>query len=177
MKIKNNKGFTLLELLIAITLMLVVMSIGGGIYLGGANLASEMVDSSQAHRTAQLAFMHIQKNVRSAASNFSIDSSGESVIYRRYSDTTETYTSPSITTRYEFDSSSGELRYYSAVPTTYEVVSSHIASCNFSVDITDGVVLSVEITALDNNNNPDTACTFSGQVETLYTASPAVFKV
>lgn len=182
MNLKRNDGITLIEIMLALVIMVFVISAGSGWYLSNNNMAQGMITNSSAFRNAQIATMHIEKNVRDAASNFHIDSStgNLTLTYRIYRDALDVYSGPSITCRYEFDSTAGEIRYYpdlGASPATYNIVSSHITNCNLSIESLDGVVLHIEITALDNEDGPESACTLSTCIEATATSSPAVFLV
>lgn len=175
MKIKRNNGVTLLELLIAMTLIILVMSLGSGVFLSFNNIAEGTITSSQAQRNAQIALMHIQKNICNAAGSFVIDgnvsnNSGNSVEYRMYApDASDIYLEPNIVCRYEFYN--GEIRFYPG----NILVSNHISNCIFRKVQTDGVVLHIEITALNSNNDPNSAYTVDTRVEATAAASPAVF--
>lgn len=174
MNIKNKDGVTLLELMIAIGLIVTVMSFGSGIFLSQDNLSRDLINSTQVHRNAQLALMHIDKNVRNAASGFSISTDGTTLSYRRYSGATDIYSEPSITSQYVF--TSGELRYYSdTTSSSYSVVSNNIQNCTFSITPTDGVVLHIEVAAVDENG--ENACTLNTDIEATTTSSPSVFTV
>lgn len=178
---KKSTGFTILELLIALSLLILILSFGGGIYLSGDSLARAMVNFSQAHRNAQLALMHIEKNVRNAGSEFEIEllTNGVRLRYLRYGGLTDIYTTPTIISEYLFDSTLGQIIYTPDIstPDNSTLVSGHITNCSFDVVPTDGVVLEVEVTALDNNDNPENSVTLSTQVQTALTASPSVFAV
>lgn len=68
---KNQKldtGITLLELLIAITLLALVMFAGSGIYLSGWNMFRDAQLRAQAARNALIPMMHIMEGIRQAAS-------------------------------------------------------------------------------------------------------------
>lgn len=178
---KRSKGVTILELLIALSLLILILSLGGGIYLSGDSLARAMVNFSQAHRNAQLALMHIEKNVRNAASEFEIEllPNGVRLIYLSYAGSADVYTTPTIISEYLFDSNLRQITYTPdiSIPGSFTLVSSHISNCSFNVVPTDGVVLEIEVTALDSNDSPENSVTLSTQVQTALTASPSVFTV
>lgn len=187
MNIKSNKGVTLVELMIAITIgMTLVMSTGSGIYLSGVNLIDSTVKSTQAYRNAQIVLMHIGKNVSEAGGRFNIvdnvdlddDGVNDMVLhYRRYSGSADIYQEPTLLSRYMYFSDGKWLEFTPDVDNfpTDQVIFNHIADCNFSITPTDGVVLNVTIIALDNNDNPSSAYTLNTHIEATATASPAVF--
>lgn len=180
----NNNGVTLLEILIAITLMVSVLFAGGGFYLSGINLSENLSNFCQANRHAQIALMHIE-NVRYAASEFDIagrdidgDGINDAILrYKIFADASET--EPSIICEYSFRTNSGRIICTPDIstPTDSVIVSEHIDDCVFRIMPTDGVVLHVEVTALDSNDNADNACTLSTDIEATQTASPSMFEV
>jgi prepilin-type N-terminal cleavage/methylation domain-containing protein len=173
---KNKRGVTLIELLIAISLLVVIMTLGTGIYLSGTNLSADMVNTSQAHRTAQIAFMHVQKHVRESACINALTST--ELHFNSFSGVSDIYSSPSIESKYEYDSTSSEMRFYPDRSDTsnYELVAAHISGCTFTEDPS-GICVSVEITALDNNDTAESACTFSGDVQLMCGPSQPVFTI
>lgn len=168
---RNNKaGVTLIELLIAMSLTVVIMSAGGGFYLSFANMTNDAITSTQAQRNAHIALMHIENNIRNAASEFIIN--GNILKYRRYAGA-DIYSGPTIICEYEYNANLGQIVFRN--PPNQIIVSNHIYGCSFSKYQDDGIVLQVEITARDNNDNPNSEYTLSTNIEAMNTASPSVF--
>jgi prepilin-type N-terminal cleavage/methylation domain-containing protein len=160
----NNRGLTLLEIMIAISLIGLITAGTSGVFLSFSNIANGAVDSGSAQRNAQIAIMHIQKNASLAASGFDpIDSFKNKVGYKIFGGN-NIYFEPTLVRRYEF--ANNQIRYY---PDDIIVVN-HIQNCVF--EVVDNVMLSVTITALDRNNNPETAYTTSTLVSA--TAAPSL---
>lgn len=178
MNIRRADGVTLLELIIAMALTVLVMSAASGMYLSGNNIAKETINSAQAHRNAQIVLMHMQKNICGAATEFiieeNIDLDGidgkndKALNFRQYG--ADIYGDPSVMCRYEFIKSSREIIFMHGVNAT--IVGRHIEDCIFTKD---GVMLSLEIAALDNNDKQSTEYTLNTWVEATGRASDAVF--
>jgi prepilin-type N-terminal cleavage/methylation domain-containing protein len=182
MKIRENKGVTLIELMIAISLLTLIMAMGSGIFLSANNMAEAMINAPQAQCNAQDAIMHIEKNVCKAASNFDIvNRNGNKILtYMTYRNTIDIYSTPTVKSQYVFDSVARQLKYYYDInlnPNAFAVVANHISDCTFTTDANVGVVLQVSVRAFDNANNTDSAYTVNTQVEAVNAASPAVFTV
>ena len=178
MNIRRKDGVTLLELIIAMALSVLVMSAASAMYLSGNNIAKETINSAQAPRNAQIVLMHMQKNICNAATEFNIENNidldgidgnnDKALNYRQYG--ADPYGDPSVMCRYEFIKSSREIVFMHGANNT--VVGRHIEDCIFTED---GVMLSVGIAALDNNDNPASAYTLNTWVEATGRASDAVF--
>lgn len=175
----NNKGVTLLELLLAISMLPMILFAVGGFYLSSLSIYESTKDYAEAHMDAQVVLMHIEKHIREAGSQFEIvdgpDSGDQTISFRIYDGSLDI---PTVTSQYIFDSNEGQVIY---IPDTSGsdriIVGDHITDCSFSTESTDGIVLHIDVTATDSNDNPDTSCTLSTYVEAWMTASPSVYTV
>lgn len=175
MNIRSNKGITLIELMIGITLSLLVMSLVSSVPLSGNNISNDMVRSIKADNCARLASMHITKYAPEAASNFrrvldSPDIGDVTLIYRAYASSTET--DPSIISTYVFDSSEDMILYYPTSSSSPVIVSRDIQDCSFTII---GPGLQVVITGVDNNGG--NGCVIDTFVVPTATSYPAIFLV
>lgn len=177
---KSNKGVTLLELLIAISLLLLVIMGGSSIYLSGMNLSMGTQGYAQAQRNADIVLLHIDKYARHAASEFYIDKSGYKVRFLVY-DSNNLDSAPETISQYEFLTDQGQVIYTpdTSSPNTFTVISDHIVNCSFSVvhKETDGIVLYIEVTATDNKGDLNNSYTLRRTVEATLTASPGVYTI
>ena len=175
MNIKKNDGVTLLELIIAMVLMLLVLSLCGSVFLSGDSLIRD--NSSRVNSYAQLVSMHIAKYARNAASNYSItsnspDSGDVTLQYRINSGPLD---NASITSMYIFDSSEEEIIYYQDITGSSIVISKNIQSFTVpTVPIVPGIGLQVAITSVDSEGN---TCTLRTYIQPTATAFPAVYTI
>lgn len=183
---KNNNGITVLELLITLVITVPVILAASSMFLSTTNIIGSTIDSTQAHRNAQITLMHIQKYISNAAGAFTIVDSIDldsdyindvSVEYLKCPDAANIYSSPTITSRYEYLSSTNELKYYDdySNPGQYVIISQQVANCSFDITPTDEISINVIITFLDNNNNPDNSYTLDTWIHPTATGSPTVF--
>lgn len=165
---KGNRGVTLLEILLAISLLTLIIIAGGGICLSGMNLSVDAQYSAQAHRNAQIAMMHIEKNARKSASEFEIMDSGRTVTFNAYRSL--------MRSRYAFSDDLDSITYIPDIlnPTMNTIVFNHISSCDFNITPGDGVILDVAIEAFDNNNRARNICRLETSVEAAYASSSRV---
>lgn len=161
---RTNSGLTLLEVLIAISLLVLVIFAGSGIYLSGMNLSADAQYSAQAHRNAQVVMMHIEKTVRQSASEFDIRDGGNRVIFNTYR---------SGQSDYVFSNETDLITYTPDIshPGDHTVVFNHISNCTFNIIPHDGVVLNVMVEAFDNNNRAGNTCRLETSVEAAYSSS------
>lgn len=158
----KHKGITLLELIIAISLLVLVIFAGSGIYLSGWRLFRDAQFIAQAQRNAMLPMMHMVKRLKRARV-FSTGNLSLNFI-------ANIYEFPSADMgRYEFDPINHQIIYqYGELP---QVVWNHIAGFSYSISH-GGIVATISITATDNNgNNP---YTITSTVEARYGATPPV---
>jgi type II secretory pathway pseudopilin PulG len=174
MKINNNKGITLLEVIIAMTISILVMTFITGIYLSSASIMKD--DSTNADRVAQIVSMHMTKNLRFAASNFAItkNSPEKNDVTLRFRVNADPMDSASITSSYVFDSSRNEILYYPSSGSAAILISRNISGVSFTPDLA-GPGIQVNITASTGNGKSEfTAKTYIQPVNTAY---PAVYTV
>lgn len=172
---KNNKGVTLLELLIAMSLLTLVMSAGSSIYLSSTNIYTSAGEWAQAQRNAQIPMMHIKKYVKDCASNFEISNNNGTVEFMVFANANDI--EPTIRRRYELIN--GTIRYYSNYvdqDSLFSIIGQHISSCTFSVP-GGGHALEVQITAMDNNDNIEGSYALTSRIAAQSASIPAVYQV
>lgn len=173
---KINSGVTLLELLIAISLLTLVIFSASSIYLSSSNIYASASGWAKAQSNAQIPMMHIKKYSKDCASNFKImdngivSDNGNAVEFRVYGNVADPQ--PTITRRYEF--TNGEIRYRWAVGVGEVVIGKNIRNCVFRIADADGYLLGVEITAEDNNG--DNPYTLTSNISAGSASIPCVFQ-
>lgn len=179
---KDNKGVTLLELLIAMSLLILVLFAGSGVYLSNASIYEDARQFSQAQRNAQIPIMHIKKYVKDCASNFRIlnndgmiNAVGSTVEFMIFANANDI--EPIIRRRYEL--TDGMVRYYvnyADQNSPFSIIGQHISNCTFSAP-GDGHVLEVQITGMDNNDNIEGSYSLTSRIAAQAASSPAVYQV
>lgn len=170
---KNNNGVTLLELILAISMLTLILFAGSSIYLSGMNLSADARYSTQAHRNAQIVIMHIEKYVRDAASEFIISPDQKTLNFKTYNiDSPDFSHAPSIIIQYAFNPVNKQMIFTSGDD---EVIFEHINDCLFNIGQNDGVVLEVTIWVDDNINSGKNIYRLNTHMEACVTASPAVY--
>lgn len=197
----NNRGVTLLELIIAISLLTLIIFAGSSIYLSGMNLSLGAQYATQAHRNAQLAMMHMQINVSNAASNFKITDDGRTVQFMAYSSNPPDFSKdPSRLMQYSYDADLKQIIFIRSWTETQaitiveeggklvdvgyggggggeSIVFNHIIDCNFATFQNDGVVLKIRIVADDNSNSGENIYKLNSNIEAGLTSAPAVYEI
>lgn len=177
-KSKTCNGVTLLELLIAISLLTLIIFAGSGIYLSGMNISLDAQYSTQAHRNAQMVMMHIEKFVHNAASSFTINNnnnSGDKTLqFKSYNidlANPDFSSPPSMLIQYSFDADLHQITFNSG---NNSMVFNHINDCSFETSANDGVVLKVIVKAEDNKG--ENVYTLTEHIEAGLTASPSMYE-
>lgn len=181
MKIKSRRGFSIMELMVALITLMVALSLGSGVFMSSYKISGDSIDFTEAGRNAQTAVMHLEKNLCNAASNYAI-SAGPVVRYRAYSAATSAVLNnpPDIISEYAYDSANKQLRYCGdtlGTPPVFVIAATHISFCGFSTDALDSTAFLGEIRALDNSDTAGSEYTISMQVRAKYTASPPVYEL
>lgn len=159
----KNKAVTLIELLIAISLLTLILLAGTGIYLSGWNLFRNGQLIAQAQRNAVMPMMDITKNLQRGTSliggtgaaiqtlSFTIDDNNtpsdltddDTILY--------TYTTPTP------PATTGPITRHTTPPSgppTTITIANNISACAFTYSDTNPIV-TINITATDNNSgNP-----------------------
>lgn len=173
--LRKNDGLSLLDLLAAMVITVIIVGLASSLFLTGTNLSGEILESAQAYRNGQVAIMHLEKYTCNAASEFGAGS-GSSVLpwggtvdyleYNIYDSPPDIINGPSITSRYEFSGTT--LLYFPDITdtSTVVIVSDHINSCDYNFNTTtgDNIVVEIEIEALDNNDNLNSAYTLATMI-------------
>ena len=181
---RNNSAMTLMELLIAITILAVIILSMGGIFLSGLRLSQDTQAMAQAQRNALLAMAHIKKQIsQSAASDFFV--TGQTLTFGVISphqyDPSDPATNPNIV--YTFSPDPQNTLSYTVGTGTPILIATHIAGCIFTVSPGNHneCMVTANITGTDNNEtkNPDGSFkytyTLSADIGAPYSSIPAVF--
>ena len=142
---KKPLGLTLMELLIAITILSVVCFVGSSVFLSGSKMHTDALELMQAQTNAQLALMHIRKNVTNTKTEFKISNNSKTVEYMLMGAT--------AVSQYFYDEGKKIIKYLADRndPSKYFIVANNIASCTFDIQSGEGIVLHVDITSTDNS--------------------------
>lgn len=178
----NNKSVTLLELLIAMSLLTLIVFAAGGIYLSGWGMFRDAQLMAQAQRNAMVPMAHMQKHLQQAASDFVNWPGffGANILFCPvYTQVPEQFNShPSNTAAYIYDlDGSDRIRYIDTAENEH-IIATHITACNFTVDhilqedsgASSGTVVNITITATDNTGQH--SYTLNSSVRGLLTAIP-----
>lgn len=103
---KSQISITLLELLIAITILTLLVLVGGGIYVSGWNMFREAQFLAQAHRNAVIPMAHMIKHLQGAR-NFS--NTGTTIL--RFVEYTNIANQATTTRRYLYNGTSNQIIY------------------------------------------------------------------
>lgn len=167
---KNNKGVTLLELLVAISLLTLIIFAGGGIYLSGWNMFRDAQYQAQAQQNAMVPMAHIVKKAKEGTM-FSGTPSGTPGIYPYFTLTIDDDGTPSDFTdddTINYALTGTQITCAQTPPSgtaTTTTVGTHISSCSFTYGGTNPVA-DITITATDNQgNNP---ITLNSSIELRY---------
>lgn len=165
---KSTIGITLLELIVASSLLTLIVLAGGGIYISGWNMFRDAQFTSQAHRNALLPMAHMVKHLQEAASEF--NASGTSLDFMQYG------TPPTITSRYFFDAGPNRIIYYPDITAPGLIIGTNIQSCTFTErhSDTDGIIVVIDITATDSRGQ--NSYQLLSKVTARYTATPAIYE-
>lgn len=174
---KKNAGLTLIELLIAMTIAVGIIMFTGSVFLSANNLVGNMINYSKSHRTAQIAFMHIQKNIKDAAC-MNIYTPSPTITDLYFNDYNDVFAPTFFERKYTYDSASGEIKYYPDrnAAAVFEIVADHISNCVFTLDA-NYISIGAQITALDDDDDIDSACEFSGNIGLMCGPSQPVFTI
>lgn len=170
---KKYKGVTLIELIIAISLLSLIILSGSGIYLTGWNMLRDAQVITQAQNNAIVPMTHMVKNLRQAAK---ITGIGAETPYSEieFIVITDITTDPptTVTRRYKF--TAGEIRYFPIYVedlSPYNVIGKHIMGCNFSGNLDESVTIKID--AYDNND--DVNYMLKTDIEAPYTSIPTTY--
>jgi type II secretory pathway pseudopilin PulG len=177
--LKSNSGVTLLELLVAMSLMVLVIFAGSGVYLSGMNLSVDAQSSAQSHRNAQIVLMHIEKYVANCATGFSLLDSNKTLEFGVYNPSAPNFaSSPIIKSQYKFDDSTKTVTFTPdmSTPSVNTMIFSHVNDCVFTAT-GDSSVLKVSVKAENNKNDGKDIYELQSNVSAGLTASPNVYTI
>lgn len=177
---KSSSGVTLLELLVAMSLLVLVIFAGSGIYLSGISLSVDAQSSAQAHRNAQIVLMHIEKYVVNCATEFSIKDGNKTLEFGIYNLSSPNFASPPIIkSQYKFDATSKTVTFTPDIftPNVNTMIFSHVNDCVFTGIAGDTLVLNVSIKADNNKNDGKDIYELRSNISAGLTASPNVYTI
>lgn len=159
---KNNRGLTLLELLVAINISTLVFFAGGGVYLSSINMSSGVIENAKTVNSLQIAIAHIKKNVSDCASDFQITMDGKKVEFLVYGEGNY----PTIKRVYELRD---DKLFYSGDA----IIADNISGCSFG-ESGDRHNLIVNLSSTDKYGN---ICSIEKTIVPTSKPIPCVFKV
>lgn len=172
---KKTNGITLIELLIAISLLTLIIFAGSGIYLSGWNMFRQAQSMAQAQRNAMIPMAHMVKNIKDGASALYLSAEAPKFTFFIYGNPPNFGTRPpdqiaylhsGTNIIYEISIATGHWQFYT--------IGNHIQDFVLSSDHNNNI-LNVTITATDNNgNNP---YTLTSRIRASYTSIPSIYEV
>lgn len=179
---KNNRSVTLIELIIAMSLLTLVILAGSGIYLSGWNIFRDAQAITQAQRNAMVPMAHIVKTMMQGA-GFVQSMAVEPPEHPEYSITFETYntpqelfTGPTLPNYFSFDPDTHQIIYSNTNMASPLIIGVHIHNCAFEPDFNHSeTIVNITITARDNNNNPGSEYTTQSRVLQRYMQIPPIY--
>lgn len=174
---KRHNAITLLELLIAMSLLVLVIIAGSGICVSGLRMSRDTLSRAQSLRNAMAAMMHMAKNLQQCASEYMVMAGNTTMQFRRYGTPPDFGALPNIRSQYSFDNFLNQIVYNPDVTVVgdEQIIGSHIQNCTFSEfhTATHGTIIEINLTAWDNNNqNP---YNIISRVNARYTAVEPVY--
>lgn len=166
----NNKAITLIELLIAISLLVLIIMAGTGIYLSGWNMFRDAQYISQAHRNALIPMMHITKQLQQGTSIISGTNTSPLIFNIDFSNTPANL-ADDHRIAYTFVSASNQITCNRTPPSgsaTPIFTANYITNCSFTYNSTIPVVR-ININATDNNGG--NTYSLSTSTELRYTSA------
>jgi type II secretory pathway pseudopilin PulG len=169
----NNKGITLLELLIAMAITTFIMIAGGGIYVSGMRMSANTVKGSDVQTALQKVMIHIEQNAKVSASNYKITNNGETVEFLVYDPVNPNFSAgPTIRRKYEFINNSIKYTPDTAQISSFEILADNVKKCFFARVVHDER-MKVIVEATDKRNENFYALDLT--VEAKMTSIPAVY--
>ena len=147
----KDNGITIIELIIAISLLSLAALTAGGIYLSGWNMFREAQYRSQSQRNAMVPLMHMIRNLKRAVR---VEQSGSNLQYTVYPVTGNWTTAVE---QYQFDNSARLIKYINN-DGDEQIIGSHIVDAQFSIShdsSTGGIITSIYINADDSRDQGD----------------------
>ena len=172
---KNNIAFTLLELLMAMSLLVLVVMAGTCLFLNSTKMFQQASDSAKAQRNAQIVLMHMERYIKSSATVLKISNNSKTLAFKSYAvDSPDFSSNPIEEKKYEFvaNKDTGEIVFTSGEDTR---VFGNIKDCSFEIPEDDWPLLKINIAAM--NDRGTSAYCLSTQVGSEYSAAPGIYLV
>jgi len=149
----KDKGVTIIELIIAISLLSLVALTASGIYLSGWNMFRDTQYRSQSQRNAVVPLMHMVRTLKRAVR---VVQSGANLQFTVYTGAESGNWAPAIE-QYQFDNSARQIKYIDKNGDE-KIIGSHIADMQFSISHdsnTSGIITDIYINADDSRDQGD----------------------
>lgn len=161
---KKTNGITLIELLIAISLLALILLAGSGIYLSGWQMFRQAQLIAQAQRNAMIPMAHMVKNLQQATYIGSYSHTTTFIKFIMDDNNTPNIQTDDDTVWYTFDNTAHTITYQVEpypLPsvTTTTTIGTHIDSCSFTHVEEYNPLVIVSITATDNSGGNQYALT------------------
>ena len=172
---KNNIAFTLLELLMAMSLLVLVVMAGTCLFLNSTKMFQQASDSAKAQRNAQIVLMHMERYIKSSATALKISNNNKTLAFKTYAaDLSDFSSSVFEDNKYEFvaNKDTGGIVFTSGEAT---IVFNNIKDCSFELPEDDWPLLNINIAAMSDRGT-STYC-LSSQVGAEYSAAPGIYLV
>lgn len=171
----TNKSITLIELLIAISLLTLILLAGSGIYLSGWQMFNNAQLIAQAQRNAMIPMAHMVKHLQMATSFSRIEATSTTPLQLQFSINTSGTTS---TERYIFNrNNSNQIEYDVNTSTGGEQTIGRqivFGTTNPTTFIVSPNRITVNITIIANDNRRTNPYTLSSTIEARYGATPPI---
>lgn len=184
----KNKGITLLELLIAMSLLILVLFSVSGIYLFGWKMFRNAQLISQTQRNAMVPMMHMVKHLQQAAKfdkPFFLTSLGKPpppliLRFYTYTDPPNFNSGPTIISEYSYDSTNHQIIYIPTIggPADTNIIGTHIHGFNFTISHAspyNGTVVDIQIASRDNNDLAENEYVLESTAEARYASVSTVY--
>jgi len=173
---RKNNAVTLLELIIAISLLTLIVFAAGGIYLSGWRMSRDARFQAQAERNAMIPMMHMVKHLSEKAGNpkmvvgpgYIPPPPFTTIYFNVYNDPPDFDNPPSGFDSYQWDGDRHQIFFNTSV------IGSHIFYARFEPSHF-GAIYNITITARDNNDSEDSEYTLNSSVEARYEQVPSVY--
>lgn len=171
---KKTRGITLIEIIVAISLLTLILLAGGGIYISGWNMFRDAQHTAQSQRNAVLPMTHMAKNLQDAIT-FTVPAPTPNTLqFVEYDGTARAYRFENNQIEYDPDTTNDN--------GNEQIIGTHIpsdqnpppaATSPFAITH-GGIVVTITITAEDNRDQGLNLHTISSTVVARYGATPPV---
>lgn len=186
---KANKGVSLLEVLVATTVLTMILLAAGAFFLSSLNICADTQDYSTVQRNAQIIVMHMEKYISQSVTDFAENESStiKTLEFKIYNTTASGFldNAPSYKCIYLYDIDEEILVFNVAdenngnapVGDMHYEFTGKIKEVDYSWALNDGVLVNIEITAAGNNGDDEIICKVTTAIEARLASSPAFYRI